>query len=96
MNFLASLRTWILSPVNRRIDLMSAELEALKTALDAYKAEVATDVAALLSQVTDLTARVTALSTTNPDAVEMATLAADLQATTQALHDKVNPVPATE
>jgi len=69
---------------------MSAELEAVKTALAAYKAEVSTDVSNLLDQVTSLSAKVAELSA-NTDATELTALAADLQAQTEALHAKVTP-----
>jgi len=66
---------------------MSAELDSLKAAFEAYKTEVATDIGALLDKVTALTAAAAA----NPDAAEIVALTAEVQAQTEALHAKVTP-----
>ncbi len=78
---------------------MSQQVTDLKTALDAFEAEVATDVQTLLDgqtaqakAIADLTAKVAAGGTMTPeDAAALTAMTTDLTAKTVALHAKVTP-----
>lgn len=80
---------------------MSKQVDDLKTALDAFEAEVATDVGALLAgqtalnqKITDLTAQVAAGGTmSTADATALSSMTADLLQRTTDLHAKVTTAP---
>ena len=80
----------------------SSQVQAVATAVAAFEAEVTADVGELLTNVQTLQASVTALQAQlaagtlgADDIAALAGMANDLAAQTAALHEKVNPAPAT-